>query len=256
MNKLFCCGDIHGDFDRLILLLQKHNLINEHLNWIGGDSTLILIGDLTDRGTQGIQVIKLIMSIEKEAQDQGGKVVSIVGNHDALIVARAAEFQGDFADKDCAFIFEYNGGINEEAYELSQGDEMMNWMINRPLIHKEGDNLFQHADTMLFYNSLGSSIDQINEHGLQLMSSGKGAYDIFCRMCDCRFWDKYIHRNVEQNINQYLDKHGVKRVFHGHTRFIGNEPEISYDGKVINLDGSLSCGYRHDEDRGFLVEIK
>jgi hypothetical protein len=46
---------------------------------------------------------------------------------------------------------------------------------------------------------------------------------------------------------------GVNKVVHGHTRNISNFPVWYYGGKICNVDGSLSCGYREDPDRGFIV---
>jgi len=258
MKKIYLIGDIHGDFGRLVFLLKKHNLIDDETNWIGGDGVLVCSGDLTDRGNKGIECIKLFMSLENQAKDCGGDVISTLGNHDALIVAMAFELKGEFSSKYCKQLFMANGGIMLEAMQLSKDDDLMNWMINRPLMCKLGHNLIQHADTTEFYDSMGNTIDQINEYGLQLMSCGKGAYQIFYEMTDCRYWDRNNYSTEEravQAIEEYMLKHGAKRIFHGHTRFIGNEPQEYFDEKIINLDGSLSIGYRNAADRGFIMEI-
>jgi UDP-2,3-diacylglucosamine pyrophosphatase LpxH len=258
MIKTFCCGDIHGDYDRFVLLLQKSNLIDEQNNWIGGKNILVLTGDLTDRGEQGISVIKLVMALEKQAQSIGGNVVSILGNHDALIVARALQLRGESVNRDCALLFEYNGGIFQEAHELSEDDKMLKWMQERPLIYRHGYNLFQHADTTAYYEMFGDTLDEINKNAYRLMSIGEEAYEIFCEMTDRRYWDKQFGRKepeIIERIEMYMSKHNVKRIIHGHTRFVGNEAQIYYDGKIINVDGSLSSGYRQSPDRGFIMEV-
>ena len=255
MNKLYVIGDVHGDYDRLHLLLNKHNLISFDSKWIGDDSTLVLIGDLTDRGDKGIEVIELVMSLEKQAQAKGGNVVSLCGNHDAIFIAQASQFRGDLADRYCYELFEYNGGFFKEAKFVSENEEMFTWMQKRPLIFKFEENLFQHADSCVFYNSMGNTIDEINEKGFELMLSGAGAFDIFYRMTDCRYWDAVSEQLKTYRIDEYMEKHNVKRIFHGHTRFIGDEPQIYYDGKIINVDGSLSNGYRKTHNRGFVVEV-
>jgi fructose-1,6-bisphosphatase len=70
--------------------------------------------------------------------------------------------------------------------------------------------------------------------------------------------DSYSYSTKEQqekHIVQYLEKFDCEKVVHGHTRFKGSSPQISFNGKVINVDGSMSIGYRSDVDRGFILEL-
>jgi hypothetical protein len=57
------------------------------------------------------------------------------------------------------------------------------------------------------------------------------------------------------HVEQYMDVFDTDIVVHGHTRFIGNQPQIYGNGNIINIDGSLSNGYRKDADRGFIVSF-
>ena len=72
MKKIFANSDIHGDYKRYRELLIEHKVINETNDWIAGDSILICNGDITDRGRKGIDVIKLLMQLEKQSQSEGG----------------------------------------------------------------------------------------------------------------------------------------------------------------------------------------
>jgi len=62
MTKIYTIGDIHGDYDKLCDLLTKHNLINTEKDWIGGQDTLLCVGDLMDRGHRGIDVLNLFVN--------------------------------------------------------------------------------------------------------------------------------------------------------------------------------------------------
>ena len=251
MSKLYAFSDCHGDIDLVVKLLQEKNLIDGDTNWIGGDAKLIHGGDLTDRGFQGIECIQLMMQLEKQSAQVGGFVTSLMGNHDALILTIAYEMLGQETPDMACSIFKMNGGKEYEATKLSENPEMMEWMKNRPLMHKEGKYLFQHADTARYYKSMGNTIADINKHGLEQAQTGNGAWAIFYRMCDCRYWDG----GDEQYVSDYLESFGTKVVLHGHTRFVGSEPLVYRDGLCINLDGSMSIGYRSDPSRGFLLEL-
>lgn len=259
MSKTFCVGDPHGDFDRLCMLMKQHNLIDDDLNWVAGDSTFVCIGDPTDRGPNGVEILRLFIELEKQAKSQGGELISLAGNHDGLILAQAYQHRGDFADPYCQDMFTYNGGNLHESLTIANDPELFDWMKNRPLMFKKNGVLFQHADTVKYYVSLGWSVEQVNERGLELASSAKGAWQIFYEMCDNRFWDQQDFwgdgEAHAKYIDNYLETFGAHKVVHGHTRFKGNQPNIYFDGKIINVDGSMSIGYRDDYDRGFIIEL-
>jgi len=258
MSNIYCIGDLHGDYDRLIELLVQYNIIDNQNNWIAGDSKLIFTGDATDRGNKGIEVIELLMNLEKKAKNHGGDLIALCGNHDALILARAYEMQGYDVDWQCSEVFYINGGREDEARIVADNPEIFEWFKNRPLIWKEGKYLFQHADSVRCYKELAHTIDEINQIGHNALHNPIGAWQLFCRITDARYWDEYIHRNKQseqQYIEDYLSIFDCECVFHGHTRFIGNNPVYSHNNRTCNIDGSMSCGYRNDSDRGFIVEL-
>ena len=67
-ESLVAIGDVHGDFD----------------HWTGGKTTLVQTGDLLDRGPKPREVMDLMMALEKEAGQAGGRVVSLLGNHEMM----------------------------------------------------------------------------------------------------------------------------------------------------------------------------
>jgi hypothetical protein len=72
-ERLVAIGDIHGDFNDFIAILQRVGLIDKQNHWAGGKATLIQVGDLLDRGPQPRQVLDLMMSLEPEAEKAGGR---------------------------------------------------------------------------------------------------------------------------------------------------------------------------------------
>ncbi|MGA8310516.1 MAG: metallophosphoesterase [Terriglobales bacterium] len=74
-------GDVHGDFDDFVALLQHIGLIDAQNHWTGNKTTFVQVGDLLDRGPKPRQVMDLMMALEKEAPKAGGRVVPLLGNH-------------------------------------------------------------------------------------------------------------------------------------------------------------------------------
>ena len=64
---VYVIGDIHGQFDKLLKLLHNAHLIDDRLQWIGDDATLWFLGDFFDRGEQGIDVVELLMRLQRQA---------------------------------------------------------------------------------------------------------------------------------------------------------------------------------------------
>jgi hypothetical protein len=77
-------GDVHGDFDDFVTILQKTGLIDAQHHWSGGKTTLVQVGDLLDRGPKPRDVMDLMMALEKEAPQAGGRVVGLLGNHEVM----------------------------------------------------------------------------------------------------------------------------------------------------------------------------
>ena len=77
-------GDVHGDFDDFVIILQRAGLIDAQHHWTGGQTTLVQVGDLLDRGPKPREVMDLLISLEKEAPKAGGRVVSLLGNHEMM----------------------------------------------------------------------------------------------------------------------------------------------------------------------------
>jgi Calcineurin-like phosphoesterase len=82
--RVFCVADVHGDFDDFVAILQKAGVINADHHWIAHDATLVQLGDILDRGPKPREAMDLLMSLEKEASASGGRVVSLLGNHEVM----------------------------------------------------------------------------------------------------------------------------------------------------------------------------
>jgi hypothetical protein len=83
-GSVIAIGDVHGDFDDFVAILQHTGLIDQQKHWAGGKTTLVQVGDLLDRGPKPRDVMDLLMTLEKEASKDGGRVESLLGNHEMM----------------------------------------------------------------------------------------------------------------------------------------------------------------------------
>jgi hypothetical protein len=77
-------GDVHGDFDDFTAILQQTHLVDKQNHWTGGKTTLVQVGDLVDRGPKPRQVLDVVIALQEEAPKSGGRVVSLLGNHEMM----------------------------------------------------------------------------------------------------------------------------------------------------------------------------
>ncbi|MDQ1389554.1 MAG: hypothetical protein QOF56_3008 [Acidobacteriaceae bacterium] len=83
-ESVVAIGDVHGDFDDFVAILRRAGLTDQQNHWTGGKTTFVQVGDLLDRGPKPREVMNLMMALEKEAPQAGGRVVGLLGNHEAM----------------------------------------------------------------------------------------------------------------------------------------------------------------------------
>ncbi len=77
-------ADVHGAYDALVSLLKTTQLIDDKLAWSGGRATLVVVGDVLDRGSGSRRVLELLMRLEREASAAGGRSQLVLGNHEIM----------------------------------------------------------------------------------------------------------------------------------------------------------------------------
>ena len=83
-GRVIAVGDVHGNLDGLVAILQKTSLIDHGRRWSGGSATLVQTGDLLDRGPQSRAVLDLMIALQKEAPRRNGRVLVSLGNHEVM----------------------------------------------------------------------------------------------------------------------------------------------------------------------------
>ena len=48
-SRVVAISDVHGAFDAMVQTLRNVDILDDELNWAGGDTHLVVIGDLLDR---------------------------------------------------------------------------------------------------------------------------------------------------------------------------------------------------------------
>ena len=94
-SKIIVIGDIHGDFKSFKYILKMADIINSKQEWIGENTLVIQVGDTIDGKRPGLKLSKhfkktaeeiklldFIDAISKKAEEKGGRLVCLLGNHE------------------------------------------------------------------------------------------------------------------------------------------------------------------------------
>jgi hypothetical protein len=83
-DRVVAIADVHGAYDAMVRTLTNVGILDDALGWSGGTSRLIIVGDLLDRGPRSRDAMDLLMRLESEAQEAGGYVHVLIGNHESM----------------------------------------------------------------------------------------------------------------------------------------------------------------------------
>ena len=84
VSRTVAVADVHGAFGAMVETLQKSGVIGSDSEWIGGETNLVIVGDIVDRGPDSRAAMDLLMRLEGEAAKAGGRVHVLIGNHEAM----------------------------------------------------------------------------------------------------------------------------------------------------------------------------
>jgi len=145
-GSVVAIGDIHGAYAEFASILHRTGLVDIDLNWAGGDATFIQLGDVLDRGADSRKALDLLMKLEKQAPEQHGRVIPLLGNHEMMDMMGDLRYvsPGEYQ----AFATDQSEKVREQAYReykkftdfrhasTSKADEAADrekWMAAHPL---------------------------------------------------------------------------------------------------------------------------
>jgi hypothetical protein len=196
--RIVAVGDLHGDYDAWEAIARAAGLVDAKGRWTGGNTTLVQVGDVPDRGPDSLKIIRQLMKLQREAPRSSGKVIAMVGNHEAMNMTgdlryvHPGEYRA-FTDRQSEGrrdrIYEANRAAIDAAYKVKDpkltaeaireawmkanpvgmlehqlawgpAGEIGKWVVGNPAVVKIGDSLFVHGGISASYTQY--SPEQIN----------------------------------------------------------------------------------------------
>ena len=182
--RIIAIGDIHGSIDGFTSILKVTGLADGNGKWTGGRTQLIQTGDYMDRGKDTRAVLDLLMALEDQAKEAGGRAFALLGNHEVMNLigetrdatkeifatfadansekrreaawedyaklAAAKKEKGEpvpsvFAQTKDAWLTTHPPGYVEYKDALSAKGKYGRWLRAKPMVTEVGGNIFMHA---------------------------------------------------------------------------------------------------------------
>ena len=138
-SRVVAVSDVHGMYDNTRRLLRAGHLTDLQDKWVGGNTLLVVCGDSIDKGPNSLGILRLWMRLEGEARAQGGRVLVLLGNHEA-------EFLSNPDSKKALKTREAATAHGMTAGDMSGADKPIGrYLRSLPLAARVGDWLFCHA---------------------------------------------------------------------------------------------------------------
>jgi len=116
--RLVAVGDLHGDYSAWLDIARDARLIDPKGRWAGGNTTLVQLGDVTDRAPDSLKIIRSLQQLAKQAPRSRGKVVVVLGNHEAMNLLGDNRYTtpGEYA----AFVNGDSAALRDRLYAANQ----------------------------------------------------------------------------------------------------------------------------------------
>jgi Calcineurin-like phosphoesterase len=171
-KRIIVIGDVHGDSERVLQALQAARVISPTLEWIASppETIVVQMGDQIDSANRftdpnikadweihpDVKLMELMDDLDIIARQKGGRVLSLVGNHELMNIA------GEFA-----YVSEHSlqnsGGPEGRRMDFLPGGKYHSMLLKRYVILKIGNFLFCHAGVLPSHlNIAGENIHEFN----------------------------------------------------------------------------------------------
>jgi len=137
--RIVALSDIHGQYGLLVTLLRAHHVIDSEDRWSLGDATLVVAGDVFDRGPQVTEAFWLLYSLQQQAAAAGGAVHFVLGNHETMVLYNDLRYVNPKYLKTAQLLGRSYPALYGPDSTIGQ------WLRTRPVLLRVGDTLFLHG---------------------------------------------------------------------------------------------------------------
>lgn len=241
-SQLLMVSDMEGEFDKFVALMQSQGVMDEGLHWRFGDGHVALLGDFVDRGEQMVPLLWLIYRLEGEAQQAGGRIHYVLGNHEQLSIAGRTKYWPRHL---VATAQALGDDGNERIF--SESSVLGAWLRSKPVIARVGDHLLVHGGISRKFLDLQLDIEAANTAARPYLDVDRSSLPAAVQPLLGRngvTWYRGMalpgeERYAEEedalgHLRQVIARYGAKRVAIGHS--LVPDVVLEQQGMLLRLD--------------------
>ncbi|CAL5219968.1 g1905 [Coccomyxa viridis] len=267
-GRIIAIGDIHGDLQKTVTSLKVAGVLEEDRNgrplWCGGDTVVVQLGDVLDRGDCEIGSILLLRELDRQARMQGGAVYMLNGNHESLNVAGNFRYVTPGGFRESALV----AGLSPDALNSMEskvrarmrlyrpGGQMACELAKNPTVLIVNDSVFAHGGVLAQHVKYG--LEKMNEEVAAWMlglitEDGTKSRPPFLAMGSSQsvMWNRDFgqerFKNLQQRWKACMDVEGMLKLLGARQLIIGHTPQTigancECNGRVWRMDVGMSKG--------------
>ncbi len=276
--RVVAVGDVHGDYEQFVTVLQQTGLVDAQPKWTGGKTHLVQAGDRLDRGPDSRKVMDLLMRLEKEAKKAGGLVHSLLGNHEAMNMlgdlryvtpGEFAAFKGPDSLRRREALWEALQAERKKKGEAPLGDEDRRrfdaahplgwvehrlafapdgqygaWLRQQNAVIRIGDTLFLHGGISPKYGDF--ALRDLNERIRRELADPDPLTALVSQDPEGPLWFRGLAQGepaLASHLEAVLTRLGSRRMVVAHTVVTEGLVMPRYGGRVVQIDVGLSKFY-------------
>lgn len=233
-EKLLAVSDIEGNFKGFELLLRGAGVVDEQLNWQFGRGHLVLVGDFFDRGLNVTECLWLIYKLEHEAEQVGGRVHFVMGNHERMNLTGHLKYLRRKYRVNADTL-----GVTY-AHWYDRATVLGRWLRTKNVVEKIGPVLFVHGGISPELAAQKLSLTRLNRLARTSLDAPVATLAPLDRLATqapgSPDWYRglVLEQPTEAQVTQVLGTYGASAMVVGHTPVA--KITSLYHGKVIAID--------------------
>lgn len=261
-SRVIVIGDIHGDVQMFMKCLYAARLFNTNLEWIAQpqDTIVVQLGDQVDSLTRGGQdnwetvpdteMIYLTDRLDSIARMTGGRVLSLLGNHEMMNVI------GDFSYVSPKSFQMVDSQLRKDMFR--PGGTISQILAKRNITLRIGHHLFCHGAVLPHHlDSANNNLHAINDAMRKFLRNIPLHPEERNILSTCIFdqqgilWSRLYVELFQSNrallesvVDNVLHRTNCKHIYAGHNTVENVSPILN--AKIILTDVGLSRAYPMD----------
>jgi hypothetical protein len=240
--KIAAISDLHGQFGIFEQLLIANGIMDKQRNWAFTDGHLVITGDIFAKGDAVTEILWLVYKLENQAQQAGGKLHYLLGNHEYKIL------RGEYDYTHLKYIQSMRViGLDLQSL-LGEDTVLGQWLRSKSTIIKINDIVFVHGGVHQDYLDLQLPLEQSNQILRNSIGVSKSELksDPVLRVLHGKtgpIWYRGFltdHKLRQAQVEHMLDQLNAKYIVFGHTSL--DQVETRHNNKVIAIDTSIKKG--------------